>query len=73
MYALLFGSGIFKNAALPDVIVDLKLVPELCTVKVRMYVCMYVCTYVRMYLFVDSEHLAERCACMCACSVICLS
>ena len=41
MYALLFDSGIFKTATLPDVIVDLKQVPELCTVKVRMYVSMY--------------------------------
>lgn len=42
MCALLFDSGIYKTITLPDVIVDLKQVPELCTVKVRMYVRMYV-------------------------------
>ena len=49
MCALLFDAGIFKTTTLPDVIVDLKQVPELCTVKVCMYVCMYVC----VYLFLD--------------------
>lgn len=33
-YAMLLGSGIFKTSSLPDVIVDLKQVPELCTVQV---------------------------------------
>ena len=42
MCALLFDSGIYKTITLSDVIVDLKQVPELCTVKVRMYVRMYV-------------------------------
>ena len=42
MYVLLFDTGIFKTTTLPDVIVDLKQVPELCTVKVRMYIRMYV-------------------------------
>ena len=34
IYAMLLGSGIFKTSSLPDVIVDLKQVPELCTVQV---------------------------------------
>ena len=44
VHVMLLDSGIFKTAPLPDVIVDLKQVPDLCTVQVsaaRWYVSTY--------------------------------